>query len=214
MDKRHPLSKYPQFVILYLDQLLNPQLWLEKAAKLLEASEVLEPKLRDFWNIVLTNSREGRYNKGAPPPERPPSDLHGPYFILVSYALENLFKALIIRDRSDEIRGQFGQTGKLPSLIKAHDLVRLSKKANIKIDITEEDVLTRLSRFSKWKSRYPVPVELSDMQNIIKYSNGEGYFTDYFEPDDLDKLNAIIKRVKDHFKEAKEELHSIGGREI
>jgi len=200
MVKKNPLLQHPQFVILYLDQLLNPQLWLDKADKLLEASEVLKPKLRDYWNIVRTNAREERYNKGGLPPKKTPSELHGPYFILVSYALEDLFKTLIIRDRSEEIRSQFGQTGRLPSLINGHDLVSLSKRANFKTDITEEDILRRLSRFSKWKSRYPVPVELSDMQNIIKYSNGRGYFTDYFKPDDVDQLDTIIKRVKDHLK--------------
>jgi hypothetical protein len=202
MVRKNPLSQHPQFVVAYLDQLLNTRLWLEKADKLLEASEVLKPKLRKYWNIVRNNAREGRYNKGGSPPEKTPSELHDPYFILVSYALENLFKALIIQGRSEEIRGQFGQTGRLPSLIKDHNLVKLSKRANIKIDITEEDVLRRLSRLSKWKSRYPVPVELSDMQNIIKYSNGRGYFTDYFKPEDIDQLDAIVKRVKDHFKEA------------
>lgn len=200
MVKKNLLSQHPQFVALYLEHLLNPWFWVEKADKLLEASEVLKPKLRKYWNIVRTNAREGRYKKGGPPPKKTPSELHGPYFILVSYALENLLKALIIQDRSEEIRGQFSQTGRLPRLIKDHDLVKLSKRANIKIDITEEDVLTRLSRLSKWKSRYPVPVELSDMQNIIKYSNGRGYFTDYFKPEDIDQLDAIVKRVKDRLR--------------
>ena len=68
------------------------------------------------------------------------------------------------------------------------------------MDIKEEDILTRLSRFSKWKSRYPVPVELSDMWNILKYSNDKEYFTDYFKPDDLEQLDAIVKRLKDHLK--------------
>ncbi len=203
MVKKNPLSRHPQFVVLYLDQLLNLWSWLEKADKLLEASKILEPQLREFWNVVLTNAKEGRYNKGGLPPKTPPSDLHGPYFILVSYALENLFKALIIRDRSDEIRSQFAQTGGLPNLIKKHNLSKLSKEANIKMNIKEEDILIRLSRQSKWKSRYPVPVELSDMRNILKYSNGKGYFTDYFKPDDLDQLDAIVKRVKDHLKVTK-----------
>jgi hypothetical protein len=200
MAKRNSLLQHPQFVVTYLNQLLEPWLWLEKANKFLEAAEVLKPKLRDYWNIVHTHAREGRYDKGGSPPKKTPSELHGPYFILVSYALEDLLKALIIQDRGNEIRDQFGQTGRLPRLIKGHDLVRLSKRANIKIDIIEEDILTRLSRQSKWKSRYPVPVELSDMQNIREYSDGRGYFTDYFKPDDIDQLDAIIKRVKDHFK--------------
>ena len=200
MDKKSPLLKNPQFVVLYIDALLDLWSWVEKADKLLEASKYLEPQLRALWNVVLTNAKEGRYNKGGEPPNIPPSDLHGPYFILVSYALENLFKAIIIRDRNDEISSQFVQTGRLPPLIKGHDFVRLSKGANIKMDINEEDILTRLSRQSKWKSRYPVPVELSDMQNILKYSNGKGYFTDYFKPDDIDQLDAIVRRLKDHLK--------------
>jgi len=203
MGRKNPLSQYPQFVVLYLDQLLEPWFWVDKADKLLEASKVLEPQLRDYWNVVLTNAKEGRYNEGGEPPNPPPSDLHGPYFILVSYALENLFKAIVIQDRNDEIRRQFAQTGRLPNLIKKHELVRLAKEANIKIDIKEEHVLNRLSRQSKWKSRYPVPVELSDMQNILKYSNGKEYFTDYFKPDDIDELNTIVKRVKDHLKVTK-----------
>ena len=200
MVKKNPLSQDLQFIAPYLDALLDPWLWLELANPLLEASKVLEPQLRDYWNVVQTNFKEGRYSEGGAPPKTPSSNLHSPYFILVSYALENLFKALIIRDQSDEIRSQFLQTGRLPGLIKKHDLVRLSKEANMKMDIREEDILTRLSRQSKWKSRYPVPVELSDMQNIKEYSNGKGYFIDYFKPDDLDQLDAIVKRVKDHLK--------------
>jgi hypothetical protein len=198
--KRHPLLQHPQFVVIYLNQLLDSRLWWEKANKFLEAAEVLKPILRDYWNVVHTNAKEGRYDKGGLPPQKTPSELHGPYFILVSYALEDLLKALIIQERGDEIRDQFGQTGRLPSLIQGHDLLRLSKRANIKIDIIEEDILTRLSRQSKWKSRYPVPVELSDIQNIKEYSDGRGYFTDYFKPDDIDQLDTIIKRVKDNFK--------------
>ncbi len=200
MVKKNLLLQYPQFISLYLEGLLDPRLWMDKADKLLEASKTLEPQLREFWNVVQTNTKEGRYNKGGKPPYIPPPDLHGPYFILVSYALEDLFKALIIRNQSNEIRSQFFQNGRLPSLINKHDLIKLSKDANIVFGIIEEDVLIRLSRQSKWKSRYPVPIELSDIQNMQKYSNGKGYFTDYFKPDDIDHLDSIVKRVKNTLK--------------
>lgn len=200
MDKKSPLQKNPQFVVIYIEALLDLRSWVEKADKLFEASKLLEPQMRAFWDVVLTDAKEGRYNKGGESPNIPPVDLHGPYFILVSYALENLFKAIIIRDRNDEIRSQFVQTGRLPSLIKGHDLVKLSKEASITMDISEEDILARLSRQARWKSRYPVPVELSDMQNILRYSDGKGYFTDYFKPGDIDQLDAIAKRLKDHLK--------------
>ncbi len=206
MDNKSPLSKNPQFFIQYIENLLNWRLWVDKADKLLEASKILEPQIRDYWNVVRNNAKEGRYNKGGEPPHIPPSDIHDPYFILISYALENLLKALIIRDRSDEIRSEFAQKGRLPRLIKKHDLVTLSKEASIKMDIREEDILTRLSRFSKWKSRYPVPVELSDLRNILKYSDGKAYFTDYFKPDDFEQLDAIVKQVKGELKRGEASL--------
>jgi len=198
MTKRNLLSQYPQFVVLYLDHLLNPRSWVEKADELLEASKVLEPQLRQYWSVVLTNAKDGKYEKGGEYPDIPPPNLHGSYFILVSYALENLFKALIVGERSDEIRSQFIQTGRLPRLINEHNLMKLSKEANMRVDIKEEDILTRLSRQSKWKSRYPVPVELHDIRNVIQYSDGKPYFTDYYAPGDLDRLNALVHRVKNH----------------
>ena len=201
MTNKNLLRKYPQFVVLYLNGLLNPWSWVEKADEMLEASKVLEPQLRKYWSVVLTNAKEGKYDKGGEHPHIPPPNLHGPYFILVSYALENLFKALIIRRRRDEISSQFLQTGRLPRLIKAHNLVKLSKEANIKVDIEEEDILTRLSRQSKWKSRYPVPVELNDIRNVIQYSDGKPYFTDYYAPGDIDRLNAIVQKVRSHIAE-------------
>jgi hypothetical protein len=92
----------------------------------------------------------------------------------------------------------------LPILIKTHDLIKLSREANIKMDIRGEDILIRLSRASKWKSRYPVPVELSDMQNVLKYSDDKGYFIDYYKPDDIDQIDVIINRIIEHLEVIKQ----------
>jgi hypothetical protein len=190
------LLQHPQFVVRYLEDLLNPRLWIGKADEMLEASNVLEPQLRQFWSVAITNAKEEKYNKGSEHLNAPPPNLHGPYFILVSYALENLFKAIIVVERSEEIRSQFFEKGKLPRLINEHDLLRLSKEANIKVDIKEEDILVRLFRQSKWKGRYPVPVELHDLRNVLQYSNGKPYFADYYAPQDLDRLHIIVQKVR------------------
>src|SRR4030042_2586768 len=146
MTDKNLLRKYPQFVVQYLDGLLNPRSWVEKADEMLEASKVLESHLRRYWSVVQADVKEGRYDKGGKPPHIPPPNVHGPYFILVSYALENLLKALIVRNRRDEISSQFFQKGSLPRLIKEHNLVKLSTDANINVNIQEEDILPRLSR--------------------------------------------------------------------
>lgn len=196
MTSKNIFSSYPQFVGQYLEKLLDPRVWVNMADEMLEASKVLEPQLRQYWSVVMTREKERKYNRGKEFPYSPPPNLHGPYFILVSYGLENLFKAIIVRERGDEIRSEFAQKGTLPSLIKRHNLVELSKNANIEMDIKEENVLTRLSRLSKWKSRYPVPVEVREIQNVIPNSDGKPIFTDYYAPGDLDQISAIVQKIR------------------
>jgi hypothetical protein len=193
---KNPLFHNPQFTIQYLDSLLNPRLWLDIADKLLEASKVLEPLLHQFWSVVITNEREAKYNKGEESPYKSPPNLNGPYFILISYALEDLLKALIIQEQGEEIRHRFLQRGTLPKLLDEHNLVVLSNRAKFDISFTEEDTLSGLSRQSKWKGRYPVPFKLDDMRNLTKYSNGKSYFVDYYTLGDLNIINAIIKRAR------------------
>jgi hypothetical protein len=196
MTRKNVFSSYPQFVGQYLEQLLNPRVWVDKADEMLEASKVIEPQLRQYWSVVMSREKERKYNRGKEYRYTLPPNLHGPYFILVSYGLENLFKAIIVREQGDEIRSEFAKKGMLPSLIKGHNLVELSKKANIEMDIREENVLTRLSRLSKWKSRYPVPVEVGEIQNVIPNSDGKPIFTDYYAPGDLDQISAIVQRIR------------------
>ena len=160
MNNKNLLLKTPQFFIQYTEALLDWRWWVDKADKLLRASNILALQIQDYWKVIINNTKEGRYNKGRVPPHIPPSNLHDPYFILISYALENLLKTLIIRDRNDEIRSRFTQTGGWPELIRDYDLVKLSQKANLEIDITKENILTRFSRFSKWKI---------DIQYRLKY---------------------------------------------
>ena len=197
MTRKHPILENLQFVSFYLDQLLNPRRWVEIANEMIEATNILEPQLRKFWIVATKNVQLEKLGKSDEHSINPPPNLHGPYFILTSYAIENLLKALIIRDRRDEIRSQFFQTGSLPRLINGHNLLRLSREAKIKMDVYEEDVLTRLSRQSKWKGRYPVPVELAEMRNIAKYSDGKSYFMDYYKLEDINLLNKIVKKLSD-----------------
>ena len=200
-------SQHPHFAVRYLEDLLNLRLWVAKADEMLEASKVLEPQLREYWSVVRTSGKAKKHDRHSQHPNIPLPNLHGPYFVLISYALENLFKAMIVTERSDEIRSQFLQKGRLPSPIHEHDLLKLSKEANMKVDIREEDILIRLSRQSKWKSRYPVPVELSDIRNVFRYSDGKPYFADYYAPDDLDRLDAIVQKARSHIPGDSDEPH-------
>lgn len=197
MVKKKPADQEFIFLFQYLERLLNWKLWIDKAEELLAGARAVEPQVRSLWDVIEANFKEGRYSKGGEAPQQLPQNLQGAYFTLVAYALENLFKARIIWEHEDALRNQVLNTGgKLPAIVKDHDLIRLAKEAYFVIDVGDEDLLTRLHWNSVWAGRYPVPVDCGGLKNVKVYSDGKGYLTAYFSPNDIDRLNALIQRVK------------------
>jgi hypothetical protein len=199
MVKKKLVGQELVFLVQYLERLLNCKSWIDKAEELLAGAKALEPLVRSLWGTIEADFKEGRYSEGGEAPHQPPQNLQGVYFMLVAYALENLFKALIIREHRDDIQDQVLRTGgKLPGIAKDHDLIRLAKAAHLIIDVGDEDVLTRLHWNSVWAGRYPLPVDCGGLRNVKVYSDGKGYLVACFYPNDIDRLNALVQRVKTH----------------
>ena len=199
MVKKKTVSQEFIFLGQYLERLLNWKLWIEKAEELLAAARALEPHVRSLWDVIGANFKEGRYSEGGEDPHQLPQNLQGVYFMVVAYALENLFKAMIIWEHQDTLHNQvLGTGGKLPVIAKDHDLIRLAKKTHFVIDVGDEDLLTRLYWNSVWAGRYPLPVDCGGLKNVKVYSDGKGYLTAYFSPNDIDRLDALVQRVKTH----------------
>ena len=200
MAKKKPDYQDLMFFGQYLESLLNWDLWIGKAEELLAAAEALEPHIRSYWKVVASNVKEGRYRNGGKPPHRPPAYFQAVYSMLIAYALENLFKAMIIREQQDTFRNQImSNGGKLPEKVKCHDLIRLAKEAHFKFNVNDEDLLTRLHRNSEWAGRYPIPVSSSGLKNIKVFTtDGKGHFTAFLSPKDIDLLIDLVHRVKTH----------------
>ena len=199
MVKKKPGGQELIFRVQYLERLLNWKLWIDKAEELLAGAKALEPLVRSLWDTIKADFKEGRYSEGGEAPHQPPQNLQGVYFMLVAYALENLFKALIIWEHQDDFQNQvLRKEGKLPGIAKDHDLIRLAKEAHFVIDVGDEDLLTRLHWNSVWAGRYPIPVDCGGLKNVKIYSDGKGYLIAYFSPNDIDRLNTLVQRVKTH----------------
>jgi hypothetical protein len=184
----------PLMSIKYSEDLLDWVQWENKADELLQAAKLLEPYVREFWNITTIDFKEGKYSDPLKTPRIPPYNPQSIYFMLVAYALENLIKVIILRQRQNELRGRL--ISKLPEMVKCHNLRHLFKEANIPVTVSEEDLLHRLYLQSTWKGRYPVPVEASALKNIETYSDGNSYLTACFVAGDVDHLTDLVKRVK------------------
>lgn len=181
--------------IQYAEKLLDPELWIKKAEELLAAAQMLEPEVKKHWDVCLSNLID-RTNIHVP------TDLQGPYFMLIAYALENLCKAALIRESKEKLRNKIVK--QLPKKLEGHNLLDLVNKIELPIDVQEEGLLVRLSHNSVWAGRYPVPMKLEGLHAIKQLSGGNLYFTAYFGKDDIQKLNSLVCRVKTHIENWKE----------
>ena len=181
----------PQF----RERLLNSNIWVSKAKELLSAACLLEKEVISQWENLKANNKK---TVAFIP------NLQGVHFMLIAYAIENLCKAIIIHKQRDKLRNRpITNIAKDFKDIKGHNLVRLVKKINMKIDIVEEELLIRLSRNSTWEGRYPTPMKSIDIVGNKRLSNGNNYLTAYYSPNDIDKARKFLNRL---FQKVKEKL--------
>lgn len=149
--------------------------WCASAEDLLFAATALRPKLTQYWRRVaaLHEGPRRRFPKNNP---------HRVYFMLIAFALENLLKAAVVRNNASS----YAQAQRLPKSLNEHDLVVLARRAGLRLNQPDRELLERLTRDAKWFGRYPVPVEPLALRAHISYG-----------ADDSDKLLALVQRVRD-----------------
>jgi len=169
----------------YKEKTLNYKLWREKAEELFEVARFLEPKIEKMWSETM----EGGFLK---------EHYITIYFMLSSYALENLLKALYIKTNYDKIEADLQQNCELPKSIKNHDLWELAKELNVvQREWGEETLLKKLSRSAVWFGRYPTPTKPKDLKKFhhSEYENIPIPFRSYTNRD-LEEIRAIMSRIE------------------
>ena len=146
----------------YYSKLLDYQQWKLKGEQLVSAAELLEPKIQDYW----VDLHEWAI-KNKPYPEMD-DRYNSTYFMLMSFAIENLLKALLIKNKYSEIEQELRKINRLPAILKSHDLFDLSMKAGLKdFALENEDYLKRLTRSALWYGRYPTSKDPSSMEVVV-----------------------------------------------
>lgn len=184
--KKLGFSISPQ-AIQFSEQLADPHLWIGKAEELLAAAHLLEAEIQAQWaEIEIERGRimrtSGRIN------------VQGPYFVLIAYAVENLFKATLVHRNHESLRNRL--LSSLPRYLSEHDLIRLAQRVKFSISVPDQDLLTRLTRNSVWAGRYPVPTGPHSSRALQQYSDGRVYLTAFFAPKDVDRLHDLLNRIR------------------
>jgi hypothetical protein len=122
----------------FQDTVLDPEAWKLSARALIEAAALLKPSVEKFWQDVKTGA--GWNDEGV-----------AIYFMLCSFALENLLKARLVKQQQLEIKKAFTSGLGLPKMFKDHDLYRLTCKVGLDaLAAEEESLFHRLTRSAVW----------------------------------------------------------------
>jgi hypothetical protein len=163
---------------------LDGDAWRESAAALLAAAATVEPEPRAFAEALRTGRVWGDGQVGV-------------YFMLCSFALENLLKARIVAKKRSHLAAELKRRASLPKMLKEHDLYKLTREAGLAALAAEEEVLLhRLSRSAVWFGRYPVPVTASGL-NAFRPSEHKDFnmsLTQYTTAD-LDDIKRLLREV-------------------
>ncbi len=186
MSKLKPTPNLSE-AIEFSHRLIDTSLWIRNAEELQAAAAVLEIDIRLYWSECRVKDNHDIQVSNR-------KYVQGPYSMLMAYSLENYFKAIIIHDKSDSLRGIL--LTNLPRYLNDHNLVQLAKQAKVTLDISEEELLNRLSRFSTWAGRYPIPTGPNALTTMQKLSDGKTYLAAYLAPHDIDRINKFIARLR------------------
>lgn len=174
--------------IQFSERLVDAGLWIRSAEELEAAAAVLEPEIRRYWaEVKVENCRVVQV------PQR--KCVQSQYLMLMAYALENYFKAILIHHNIDSLRGRL--LSDLPCYIRSHNLVSLAREANIQLNTSEEELLCRLSRYSTWAARYPVPTDSDSLKAEKELSGGRTYLMACYYPTDLDRILCFAGRLRE-----------------
>jgi hypothetical protein len=79
--------------------------------------------------------------------------------MLGGYAVETLLKMVIVGDYCDANGLTYDALRAKDFLPMIHDLKELVKKARLRINKADRELLAKLSKYPVWAGRYPIPLE-------------------------------------------------------
>ena len=154
---------------------MNPSKWLESAENLEAAIALVRPTLVECYRKFPSDD----YFQAA--------KLIGPYYLLTGYALECLFKGIII------CKGYQCVDAKRGIKFKGHNLVDLAKEAGIITGTyAEKYMLEELTRQTTWKGRYPTAIKWDK-----EYTNRDGKIEHHgITPFNVELVDGLYSKAK------------------
>ena len=114
--------------------------------------------------------------------------------LLLAFVLENALKALIIASNASVVKNGRIYRSEFDGGKSGHDLVALSKRANLPGRTEQQDLFRRLTVFAEWAGRYPLPLT----ETTYKDSSGNVTFN---WRSDLVLVESTLKEIADKLRQ-------------
>jgi hypothetical protein len=175
----------------FLGDLLSARKWYDSAAELQAAADLLRPRVKEWWAILLPWQREKQrifIEHGG----------HRAYMMLTGFVVENLCKGAILSRLSFEDRRMVETTARLPKWLQTHNLRSLVRRIDLPVSDLEQDILHRTTRMVKWDGRYPVAVSFAEEGHTLTLDDGSKYSATWIGENDVDRIEAFCDRLRDY----------------
>lgn len=169
--------------------------WFATADELQFAAELLKPQVTEWWRGVVA------WTECVARPRTvsfPALGCHSIFLMLFAFAIENLCKGALIRDRRVDASSWSLPDARLPKELKTHDLRFLARAADFAVDELEEDMLARLTRAGLWRGRYPVAVRYDESIHTVSMTDGRKFNARRFGESDVARVELLVARLRDH----------------
>ncbi|MFH0940707.1 MAG: hypothetical protein V1840_02485 [Candidatus Omnitrophota bacterium] len=168
---------------IFSKRLKDPVQWLSKAVELISVADILKNKLDFHWKKVSDEKGKIIFDNNM-------ATMQGVYYMLMAFAIENFCKAIIVGRKMKEWEAM--TLSKIPKVLKNHDLFDLVKnEIGLRVDVAEQILLKKLSRYATWHARYPTPT-VADSIGKEKLSDGLEYSLGFVASFDLDGIMDFI----------------------
>jgi hypothetical protein len=172
----------------YGELVSDPNTWKSSAKQLSTAAAKFERRIRRMWDRELSGTGIASAYKRKHDAET--AYLQNIYMMLLGFAVENNIKAIIAKKYQEIVRTTAQKSGKLPDLLKSHDLPKLARRAGLELNTHESGVLRRLTASVTWAGRYPVAVSLSE-------SSGGSGILKTISSSDVDEIQDILRSIEE-----------------
>jgi hypothetical protein len=165
-------------IVGFSQYILSEDAWFHTANELIAAMEMLESRVKDYWDCVNAQFLGQNSN---PEPEHSLVEVH---MMLAGFAIENLCKGYLAGRLSPEERASV-KAGTLPTSLKTHKILELVERIGLALSKAEKYLVEQIDQ-AIWRGRYPSPVSHKGIRPFARKGS------------DIHRITTILQKLRAH----------------